>query len=117
MELTREHIEVTPNLGGKYSPAGWLVVDLKGLNLEGETHLVLDLVIVERLKAQPEVAERLAEQLRREQKPGPSLGDIARQAEEQPSLADLARQQQPPPSLADLAKQQREQPPEAKSSD
>lgn len=104
MELTREHIDVTPTLGGKHSPAGWLVIDLTDLNLEGETQLIVDLGIVERLKARPEVAERLIETLRKGQEEGPSLGDIARQKPEAPSLGDLARRQQPPPSLKDIIK-------------
>lgn len=104
MELTREHIDVTPTLSGKHSPAGWLVIDLTDLNLEGEKQLVVDLGIVERLKARPEVAEKLIEQLRKGQEAGPSLGEIARRETEKPSLGDLARRQQPPPSLRDIAK-------------
>jgi len=112
MELTREHIDVTPTLSGKHSPAGWLVIDLSGLNLEGEKQLIIDLGIVEHLKARPEVAERLIETLRKGQEAGPSLGDIARQKSDAPSLGDLARRQPPPPSLRDIAKKERgEDPP------
>jgi len=107
MELTREHIDVTPTLGGKHSPAGWLVIDLSDLNLEGEKQLIVDLSIVERLKARPEVAERLVEQLRKGEEAGPSLGEIARRETDTPSLGDLARRQQPPPSLRDIAKKER----------
>jgi hypothetical protein len=65
MRVPRERLELRPAVEGRESRAGWLVIDLKGMDLEGVRHLEVDLDQVEGLRQQQAQAGSLLESLKR----------------------------------------------------
>jgi hypothetical protein len=65
MRISRERLKIEPVLAGKESKAGWLVIDLKALELEGVQRLEVDLDDVEGLRAKGDTARSLFESLRK----------------------------------------------------
>jgi hypothetical protein len=62
MRLPARRLEIARTFEGRTSDAGWLVIDLRGLDLEGETKLCIDMDQVARIERQhDEARERLAE--------------------------------------------------------
>lgn len=64
MRIPKERLEVKPTFEGRESPAGWLEINLKGLDLEGVTKLYLDLAELEGLRSRQGQAEDLFKKLR-----------------------------------------------------
>ena len=64
MRIPKERLEVKPTFEGRDSPAGWLEINLKGLDLEGVTKLYLDLADLEGLRSRQGEAEDLLKKLR-----------------------------------------------------
>jgi hypothetical protein len=64
MRVSRERLKIEPVVGGRESKAGWLVVDLKALELEGVQRLEVDLDDVEALRSRQDQARNLFESLR-----------------------------------------------------
>jgi len=64
MRIPRERLEVKPTFEGKDSPAGWLEINLKGLDLDGVTKLYVDMADIEGLRARQGAADDLLKRLR-----------------------------------------------------
>ena len=64
MRIGRERLEVKPTFEGKDSAAGWLQINLKGLDLDGVDRLVLDLADLEQLRGRQKQADDLFKRLR-----------------------------------------------------
>jgi hypothetical protein len=64
MRIPRERLEVKPTFEGRDSPAGWLEINLKGIDLEGVTRLYVDMADLEGLRSRQSDAEDLFKRLR-----------------------------------------------------
>jgi hypothetical protein len=64
MRISRERLEVKPAYEGRDSPAGWLEINLKGLDLDGVTRLYIDLADIEGLRSKRGEADDLLKRLR-----------------------------------------------------
>jgi len=64
MRISRERLEVRPTFEGKDSPAGWLEISLKGLDMDGVTRLYIDLADLEGLRSKRSEADDLLKRLR-----------------------------------------------------
>jgi hypothetical protein len=63
MQVPRERIELRPSFQGRASAAGWLVIRIKGLDLEGVEALHVDLADIETLHSKQQDAEALFKRL------------------------------------------------------
>jgi putative lipoic acid-binding regulatory protein len=63
MQVPRDRIELKPSFRGRESPAGWLAIRIKGLDLEAVDALYVDLADVETLRAKQSDAEALFRRL------------------------------------------------------
>jgi hypothetical protein len=65
MDFPRNKMRVVSSHQGNTSEAGWLVLELKGMDLEGVNRLVIDLAHVEQLRGGGEEQADDLERLRR----------------------------------------------------
>ena len=64
MRVPKERLELRPSVEGRESQAGWLVIDLKALDLEGVQRLEVDLDEVEGIRSKQSKAGSLFESLK-----------------------------------------------------
>jgi len=64
MRIPKERLEVKPTFEGRDSPAGWLEINLKGLDLDGVTRLYIDMRDLEGLRSRQSEADDLLKRLR-----------------------------------------------------
>lgn len=65
MDFPKNKLRIITTHQGNTSEAGWLVLDLKGMDLEGVNRLIIDLAHVDRLRAGGEQKSDDVEELRR----------------------------------------------------
>lgn len=70
MRVPRERLELRPSIEGRESKSGWLVIDLRALDLEGVQRLEVDLDEVQRLRDKQAQASTLLESLKSKLPPG-----------------------------------------------
>jgi hypothetical protein len=62
MLFPKNRMRLTDSYAGKTDPAGWIVLDMKGLDLEGASRVYLSVAEIEKLKAGGDVhSARLAQ--------------------------------------------------------
>lgn len=64
MDFPASHLSYTDSHGDKSSESGWLMLDLKGLDLEGVTKVYLNIDDVEAARDRKAKSESEAERLR-----------------------------------------------------
>ena len=63
MEISRDRMNLVKHVVGRESKRGWLVINLRGLDLENVTEIRLDLDAVDQLGTQQADASRLFDSL------------------------------------------------------
>lgn len=63
MEISRERMALLTQVAGRESKRGWLVINLRGLDLENVTEIRFDLDLIDQLEAQQTAASRLFDSL------------------------------------------------------
>jgi len=63
MQVPREKLELRESVAGKESKQGWLVIALRGLDLDGVTSLEVDLDQLDQLRSSKSQGASLYEQL------------------------------------------------------
>jgi len=61
MELPATRLRVMPSHKGKASNHGWLQIELRGLDLEGVSHLYVDLGDVQRIRGKADEASTIVD--------------------------------------------------------
>lgn len=64
MRIPRERLSIHPTVEGRESKSGWLVIDLKALDLEGVQRLEVDMDDLDRLHSKQAEASSLFQSLR-----------------------------------------------------
>ena len=64
MLFPKNRIKFTGTFQGKTDPDGWIVLDLKGADLEGASKVYLSLTDIEKLKAAGDAASQRLQQAR-----------------------------------------------------
>lgn len=63
MEISGERMALLKQVAGRESKRGWLVINLRGLDLENVSEIRFDLDLVDQLEAQQTEASRLFDSL------------------------------------------------------
>ena len=63
MDISRERMSLVKHVAGRESKRGWLVINLRGLDLENVNEIRFDLDLVDQMAAKQDEASRLFDSL------------------------------------------------------